>query len=219
MIVVTACFSRNPAQPYDSPKRPPDGVDEAVCFTDDPAWFDAGWQPPPHDRNCLIVHPRFRGKAPKAAPHLFFGDQDVLWIDSSMRWTGKSLSSLFDCVHPGGVGCFKHRFRDCVYEEAEASLAPGFHRYTREPIREQVAHYRTRGHPERFGLWELGTIVWRGAQRIIGERWLSEMLAWTSQDQLSFPIACRAHGLNPVTLRGDAVTNEWFHYETHNLHD
>lgn len=213
MIVVTSCFSKNPVRPYDHPKRPPSGVD-AYAFVDDPLWYEAGWRKP-LARNNRLLHPRMRAKAPKAAPHLFFDDPDVLWLDSSMVWRGRDVASLFACVPPGGVGCFRHRFRECIYDEADASLAPGFDRYTREPIREQVAHYRSQGHPERHGLWEMGIIVWRGAQRVVGERWLAEMLAWTSQDQISWPVVCRAHGVTPTRLNGTATENDWFTYVDH----
>lgn len=219
MVIVTACYSRNPLQPYDNPKSPPDGC-PAYCFTDDPLWYEVGWSRPPRERNNLLIHPRMRGKAPKCAPHLMgISDDDVLWIDSSMRWTGVDLSGLFALVPVGGMGCFRHRFRECIYDEAEASLAPGFDRYRKEPIREQVEHYRSQGYPARAGLWENGLIVWRGMQKRIGARWLGEMLCWTSQDQLSLPYVLGLCSIQPTVLPGTAVKNDWFEYAGHNQSD
>lgn len=215
IVAVTACYGRT-LEPYDEPKWPPKGVDAAFAFTDDVRWFELGWKRPPHERNNRDLSPRMRGKGPKAAAHLFGIDaDDVVWIDASMVRTGRSVETALELVPAGGVGCFAHRWRDCIYEEAEASLAPGFGRYKNEPIREQVANYRRAGHPERGGLWELGCIVWRGAQKRIGESWLAEMLAWTSQDQLSFPVVCRRHGITPTRLPGNAVENPWFRYHPH----
>jgi len=214
-IAITACYGRNKLEPYDMPKWPPKGVDEAFAFTDDVRWFELGWQRPPFERNNGDLSPRMRGKAPKAAPHLFGFDDDIVWLDASMVRTGESLKSAFELVPVGGVGCFAHRWRDCIYDEAEASVATGFNRYAREPIREQVAHYRRQGHPERHGLFELGCILWRGAQKLVGEAWLAEMLSWSSQDQLSFPVVCRRYGVTPTRLPGNALSNPWFNYTPH----
>lgn len=214
MIVVTASYGRGRA--YDEPKRPPPGVSAAYAFTDDPRWYEAGWLPGP-SRNNATISPRYRGKGPKCAPHHYFDDLDVLWIDASMQSTGSDIRALLDVVPRGGVGCFRHRFRTCIYQEAEASLAPGFTRYVDEPIREQVAHYRARGFPENAGLWEMGCIFWRGMQFRLGDEWMSEQLAWTSQDQLSFPVVARRHRVEPTPMAGNAVQNQFFVYRDHEV--
>lgn len=216
ITAVTACYSRRgPLEPYDEPKWAPKGVGAAYAFTQDRRWFSLGWTPGTM-RNNLEMSPRLQGKAPKAAPHLLGIDgDDVLWLDASMMRTGRDVRSLFELVPPGGVGCFRHRFRPCVYEEATASVAPGFDRYVKEPILEQVTHYRRMGHPDNDGLYELGLVVWRGAQRVLGAPWLAEMMAFSSQDQLSFPVVCRRHGITPTVLPGTAVRNAWYEYVQH----
>jgi hypothetical protein len=166
-----------------------------------------------HDNGHLTGH--YLGKIPKCAPHLLgHTDDDILWIDGSMRPTGKSLDSLFALVAPGGVGCFRHRQRDCIYQEYHASLR--MKRSHGEPLRKQVDHYRKEGHPEHWGLWECGLIVWRGAQKKLGEAWLAQLLTWSSQDQLSFPYLLRREGVTVSDLHpGTVVQNPWFVYEPH----
>ena len=211
MIVVTACY-----RGHDVIKQAPPGV-RAYCFTDEPD--DArtkGWVALGHRYNGELSG-RYSGKAPKCAPHLFDLDNlDVVWVDGSMQYIGGDLRELLAQVPIGGVGAYAHRFRTDVYQEAEASVAPGFDRYAREPIAEQVAHYaRTIGAFD-TGLWELGLVVWRGAQYEMGEAWLAEMLAWTSQDQLSFPIVARRCDVTVTTLSpGDVISNPWFKYIDH----
>jgi hypothetical protein len=157
---------------------------------------------------------RYLGKAPKCAPHLLgHEDPDIIWIDGSMRWTGEDLAGLLALVPHGGVGMYRHRFRTCVYEEAAASH---FYRYDGEPIDQQAEHYRRQGHPEHWGLWEAGIIVWRGAHRAMGAAWLAEQLAWTSQDQISLPVVLRRLGVTVTDLApGNVVDNPWFKYEEH----
>lgn len=163
--------------------------------------------------NCHMSH-RYRSKAIKCAPQLMgVDDVDIIWVDSSMNWSGRDLQELLQKVPSGGVGMWRHRWRDCIYQEADASL---FHRYEGEPIMKQVDHYRKKGHPEHWGLWEAGIIVWRGAQYHIGEYWLAEQLAWTSQDQISLPYVLRDNGVEVTDLGpGTVVDNPWFSYEEH----
>jgi len=161
---------------------------------------------------------RYLSKAPKCAPHLLgHKETDILWIDASMRWTGRPLDELFSQVAEGGVGIYPHRWRNCIYTEAAASVPrAGWDRYKGEPIMEQVQHYLGEVHPPNYGLWESGIVVWRGAQHVIGERWLAEQLTWTSQDQISLPYVLRKLGVSPTPLRsGTVVHNPWFVYEDH----
>ncbi len=167
-------------------------------------------------RNNAILPGRYVAKAVKCAPHLLGHlGRDIVWVDGSMEWTGKSLGSLLEQVPLGGVGVFRHRERDCIYAEAEASIE-NRRRYMNEPIAQQAEHYRAMGHPAHDGLWETGLIVWRGAQRWLGAPWLAEMLAWSSQDQISFPYVARDSTSMVTDLSGgDAWKNEWFEAKAH----
>jgi hypothetical protein len=167
---------------------------------------------------------RWLGKAPKCAPHLLgHKERDIIWVDASMRFRAGSpgptnehgyLKSLVEQVPEGGVGLFRHRHRDCIYTEATHSLTMPI--YKRQPIVQQVRHYQREGHPQGWGLWECGIIVWRGAQHHIGERWLAEQLAWSSQDQISLPFVLRELGQKVTDLSpGSVVDNPWFRYQEH----
>lgn len=158
---------------------------------------------------------RYLGKAPKCAPHLLgHKDRDIIWVDASMRYRFDGLQTLLGQVPEGGVGLFRHRFRDCIYTEAAHSLE--MPQYKRQPIVQQTRHYQREGHPSGWGLWECGIIVWRGAQHRIGERWLAEQLAWSSQDQISLPFVLRELGVKVTDLSpGSVVDNPWFRYQEH----
>lgn len=161
---------------------------------------------------------RYLGKAPKCAPHLLgHKDSDVIWVDASMRFripVAPVLELLRDLVPIGGMGLFRHRHRDCIYTEAAHSLT--MPQYRRQPLVQQTRHYQREGHPAGWGLWECGIIVWRGAQHVIGARWLAEQLTWSSQDQISLPYVVRELGVNVTDLSpGSVVDNPWFRYQEH----
>jgi len=58
-----------------------------------------------------------------------------------------------------GLAAHAHTARDCIYEEAVASVAYP-EKYSTQPIMEQVDSYRAEGHPEHWGLWACGTLAW-----------------------------------------------------------
>lgn len=167
---------------------------------------------------------RYLAKAPKCAPHLLgHKDRDVIWVDASMRFQGSlphiprgdnPFRDLLHQVPEGGMGLFRHRHRDCIYTEAAHSLEMPI--YKRQPIIQQTRHYQREGHPSGWGLWECGIIVWRGAQHVIGARWLAEQLTWSSQDQISLPFVVRELGQKVTDLSpGSVVDNPWFRYQEH----
>jgi hypothetical protein len=126
----------------------------------------------------------------------------VVWIDSNMEVTSPTfVREAIACIHDG-LALFAHPRRDCIYEEAEACLGPESRngKYANQPIREQVAHYRSEGHPEHAGLYACGTIAWDRydtKRRKVGYQWLAECARWSYQDQLSFPFICRRLGVEP----------------------
>lgn len=195
---------------YDTIKRAPTGAGiTAFIHTDQPDVAQRmGWRPILR-RNPEMSH-RYLSKAPRCTPHLVgHVENDVLWIDGSMAWKGHNLASLITQVPVGGVGCFRHRFRNTIQQEAVESKHSKI--YSEQPVHEQVAQYGSVDE-----LYEIGILVWRGAQRIMGPRWAAEILAWTNQDQLSFPYAARVCGVKITSLSpGNAVDNPWFKCSDH----
>jgi hypothetical protein len=208
--VVTAIF-----QGYERPKAPPPGVDRAVMLTDDSQ--DDRWQ---------IIRRKDHGIGPrrlfftaKLTPHIMIADgDDVLWIDGSMEPKEVcDLDKLFSEVQPGGVGIYEHHGRDGYWAEAEFSKAvygPGGGQDRGLLAMDQAAHYRDRGCPPLGKVWATGIIVWRGAQRRLGERWLAEVMSWSASDQVALPWLVHL-GYEVTTLAGDVYENPYFQYVGH----
>jgi hypothetical protein len=216
ITAVTAIFDG-----YERPKAPPPGVTRSVLVTDDhPATQDDRWE---------VIRRAHHGLSPrrllftaKLIPHVLVADgDDVLWIDGSMEPTGKDVRSLFELVPPGGVGIHEHHGRDGYWAEAEFSHAvygPGGGQDRGLLAMEQARYYEARGLPRLGRVWATGVIVWRGAQRGLGERWFAETMAWSASDQVSLPYvlhALRNQGASVTTLPHDVYECPWFDYVPH----
>lgn len=149
--------------------------------------------------------PRLAAKVPKMCPDV--DDTDVIWIDGSHQITSPTFAREALHARHDGDAVFKHPRRDCIYDEAEASVGRESQggKYILEPLAEQVAAYRAEGHPEHAGLYACGTVAWDLTNPIaimLGAAWLRECEHWSIQDQLSFPVVCRrldvAPGLFPL---------------------
>ena len=216
LAILTAIFDD-----YDTlkPALPQQGVDvEWICITDGPPHPDAeaakGW--------TLIhepcqLHPNRAAKRPKLRPWEYTSAAASIWIDASFRVVSNWFA-IEALAHAEPIAQFIHPWRNCLYDEAEASvLLP---KYAGEPIAAQAAYYRARGHPEHWGLWAAGVIArWHTSDvRQLGAAWAHEVDVWSFQDQISEPFALRETGLRPVALPGTHFVNPWLKYEGSGRH-
>ena len=223
ITAVTAIFGG-----YEQVKAPPPGVSRAVLVTDgiDRSSQDPRWEI--LDRADHGVGARRLIHMAKHTPHVAItDDDDVLWIDSSMESTGKNVASLFALVPKGGIGIFGHPYgpgpggRRDYWDEAVFSAndprykAGGVAQDRGRLAMEQAAYYRQRGCPLQGGLWATGILVWRGAQRGFGEKWLAETISWSATDQIALPWVQHVLGVKVTTLPGSIYDNEWFRYVEH----
>lgn len=170
---------------------------EWVAFTDDPnLTAPTPWrvvvEAPRYEHPCMAA--KYRKMVP---PDI---SKDAVWIDGNMEVTAPTFAREALAARRDGMATFKHPRRDCIYTEAEASLGSEGQggKYADLPIREQVAAYRTEGHPRHAGLFACGVIAWDlTAGPALGKAWLDECERWTYQDQLSLPVVARRLGVEP----------------------
>lgn len=207
---------------YDTlkPVMPQQGVDvEWVCVTDGAPLPDAdtaaGWTMVCEPSNGQ--HPNRAAKRPKLAPWEYTSAPASIWVDASFRIVSPTFATdVLSAAQP--VAQFEHPWRDCLYEEAAASA--DLAKYAAEPITEQAAYYRKRGHPEHWGLWAAGVIARQHtpAVRALGAAWAHEVNVWSFQDQISQPYVLRETGLRPTVLPGTHFANAWLKYEGSGRH-
>lgn len=211
---------------YDTlkPAHPQSGVDvDWVLVTDDASLRSGtlGWRVVHLPRPG--VHPNRAAKQPKLFPWEFTAARRSVWIDASFRVHSPDFVTgalaCTDAVSP--VGQFVHPWRDCAFDEAEASR--GIPKYAGEDFDAQVKHNRDVAlHPEHWGLWATGVIVRSdhtdARTRNLSEHWSDLIEHGTFQDQVSEPVALRAQGLRPAPLPGTHFANLWLTYEGSERH-
>ena len=163
-----------------------------VCFTDDPDLRSDHWQIVL--RSCELLDATRAAKRIKALPHRFLPQYDwSLYLDNTVRLKSspRDLFERFLARAESPLACFKHPWRDCVYDEAEAVLGLGMDDPTR--VQRQMAFYRYLGYPAHAGLAKSTILLRRHrdpALITVMERWHEQVLYHSLRDQLS---------LNPVT--------------------
>lgn len=207
-IVYTAIYGGYDLGLDAAPSLP--GVD-FVCFTDDPGLSADGWTVLVEERP--EEHPRMQAKWFKLHPHRAFPDAErTLWMDGSHHFLpGFSFQAAVGCAGRTGIAAHLHP-RRCVFAEAEASMQ--FRKYAdlSPSTVEQAAHYRREGHPELGGLWALGSIARVRSDRMDAamDDWWQENVRWTYQDQVSFPVVMRRHGIEVGSFPYPQYGSPWF---------
>jgi hypothetical protein len=162
-----------------------------VCFTDDPDLRSDFWEIRVIGTEMLDA-PR-AAKRIKAMPDRFLWQYDwSLYIDNTVRLKTQPRE-LFDRYLATAVSplvCFRHPWRRCVYDEAEAVIESQLD--DPERVRKQMAFYRHMGYPEQAGLAKGAFLLRRHHDRRlvkVMQRWHQQVLRHSLRDQLS---------LNPV---------------------
>jgi TOD1/MUCI70, glycosyltransferase-like domain len=158
-----------------------------VCFTDDPELRSDFWQIRLMSRELLDA--ARAAKRIKALAHRFLPEFDgSLYIDNTVRLKVPP-ATLFDRYlapsHAPFV-CFRHPWRDCVYDEGDAVVEHQLDDPDR--VRKQMAFYRHIGYPAHAGLAKATLMLRRHndpALVPVMERWHQQVLRHSLRDQLS----------------------------------
>jgi len=216
VAIITAIYDD-----YDTLKPFPgqEGVECAhICVTDKMQAEAHGWQIVVEPRP--FMHPNIAAKRPKTKPWNYTAAEVTIWLDASFAITSphfaRDMASLVRNSSP--IAQFKHPWRDCVYDEAEASKALA--KYQGLPIDQQMDWYRNQGHVAHWGLWATGIIV-RSRDSLVaqhGEQWLLHCQEWGFQDQLSEAPLLNRFGLRAAEIPGTHLANEWLQYQGSGRH-
>jgi hypothetical protein len=213
-IVVYTAISRG----YDRlPELHPLWEPEAdfVAFLEEPL-EDAGWTVRPLYRR--FHDPCRNAKVHKVLPHVYFPQAEYsLWIDGSVaitsplplqRWIEKYLSRH-------DLAVFKHRFRNCLYDEAVECLR--WNLDSGSVINRQMQKYYREGYPLANGLAECTVLFRRHTEKVrrFNEVWHQEIKRHSRRDQLSFNYAAEKTGLTYSHLPGGISQNPHFQWLPH----
>lgn len=219
---------------YDDLKAPVEqDVDcDFFCFSDTKFASHVGswrpiWVPTDPDLHPRLQAKRFRIMSHEVFPRgklalkyaaktgLLFGFKQydaTIWCDGNFKIKSATFArAVSELVTEKEIAVFVHPDRNCIYEEAAASLP--MLKYQKLPILSQVEHYRQLGISARGGLYASGVVGRKAREsaevRAFNQIWWAENCSWTYQDQLSLPYALRESGVSVRPIPSHLWTNPW----------
>lgn len=181
---------------------------ERICFTDNPDLKSSVWECRLLDGYALQAFIECR--RPKLLPHLFLEEYDIsLYIDNTVQLL-VSPTLIFEkySTNKSPLTCFKHPWRDCIYDEGEEVIRQEIDK--EETVRSQLDFYEAQSFPKNLGLIA-GTVLLRRHNDPdlirVSEEWMAHVLNFSKRDQLSFNFVAWHHNFKPDFFEGSLVEN------------
>lgn len=185
-----------------------------ILFSDKPCYID-GWTQLSFEP--FHADPRRNAKYCKILPHqLLSAYESSIWIDGNFELR-PALNDLFQAFLKADevLMLFRHRRRNCIYEEAKECLRWG--KDASDVINRQMMEYKRLGHPEGWGLF-MGGFLMRKHNSItcakVMQDWWKEIEAHSVRDQLSLPVVLRRHEI-AISARPYEMVSTYFEILPH----
>ena len=192
--------------PYDTLKEPllhPDNVDYYI-FTDQPIPGGSLWKSldiGPLLPSGIQGDPVACNRWCKFHPHLLFPDyQYSIYIDSNI-WVFSDLTPLTASLDSFPVAMFRHKKRNCVYEEIQACLDQN--KGDRGRLEKQGDELNALGIPPYWGLLEASVIARQHqlpACVSLMEKWWDSFMYGSGRDQISLIECLWRDGIDPYAI-------------------
>jgi hypothetical protein len=158
------------------------------------------------------LHPRLRAKFFKLFPFELpeLSDYDItIYIDGSINVHNSNFIQW--CLNnlKGDMLLFKHPQRNCIYDEFNASKELNKYKYEMQDI--QMTNY-SQFYPRKGGLYACGVLIRRNTEilREVMVKWWFEIIKYSWQDQVSFPVVCKLSNFIPDTFKESQYHNDYF---------
>ena len=185
-----------------------------ICFTDMSELESAFWRIEKVARGELDA--ARAAKQRKILPHRFLSDYDAsLYVDNTVRLKmapAEIFERYLDHSRSPFV-CFRHPWRQCVYDEAREVISLGFDKPDR--VNTQMKRYRELGYPQGNGFWKGAFLLRRHNNPAVictMETWFDQVLSYSHRDQLSLPVAAWLNRFKPELVGLDFTNNEILEY-------
>lgn len=207
IAVYTSLFGK-----YDVLREPiihPDNIDYFV-LTDGVIKDESLWKR--LDINGLIPEafvsdPILANRWCKMHPHLLFPDYKYsVYVDANI-WPFSDFTALTASLEDFPVAMFRHKKRNCVYDEIASCIAQG--KASKESLLSHLETITSHGIPRHWGLLEASVIARKHSDPIcrnLMERWWDAFLRGSRRDQISLIDVLWQEGILPSTV-GSLGTN------------
>ena len=189
-----------------------------ICFTNNKALLSKEWKIVYVDDTDNIGNMLLSRKI-KILGHKILRDYDIsIWIDGAIQIKGNLRDFLekYCCLDRYNMACFRHRVRDCVYDEAVACI---IHRKeNKDAIIKYMNFITQENFPKHFGLAECTIMTRRHNDEIVRrtmELWFGLLCEYAKRDQLTFPYCIYKTGLKIHWINLNAFDNPWFFWRAH----
>jgi hypothetical protein len=164
----------------------------------------------------LFVDPTRNAREVKILSHLFINDEWSLWTDGTIELKKSPGEILEKYKDRGDIITFKHRFRNCTYDEGTAVLA-GHRDRNVAIVNEQMEYYHKEGYPEQNGQFETGVLLRHHTPEVkrFNEFWWSQICRFSKRDQLSVNYTAWKLGTKVGLFNGDLDNSEDFVIHPH----
>ena len=163
-----------------------------LAFVDQP-WGSPVWEERP--AQSQFFSPRRNARFHKILAHHCIDAAYSLWIDGNVGLRVPIERLVDEWLQDCDLATFRHRTRDCTYQEGAACIAKGLD----EPsvIEAQMGRYRRGGLPAGAGLPETSMVLRRHNRAVesFNNCWWSELCGHSVRDQLAFMYAVRQTSL------------------------
>ena len=205
--VVYTCITGNYDVLRDIRREP--GFDY-VCFTNNRLLRSSSWDvvyiDEPLDNRVLQRKVKILG-------YQYLSDYDLLiYVDANISLRN-GLQAFLDreCdLERYDMVSFRHRYRDCIYEEINACISE--YKETLEAGQHIEAFLRSEHYPEHNGLTENTVIVRKNTSEVnaLMDAWFDMILRFSSRDQLSFNYCLWKHPVRIQILNMNVLDNYYF---------
>lgn len=164
----------------------------------------------------LFKDPTRDARRYKILAHQFLECRYSLWIDGSIILITSMPEMVEQYLQKTDIAVFKHRGRDCLYEEAE--MVKNVKYDSPEVVDKHMQRYRMDKYPEQNGLHETGVILRRHTKAVedFNNLWWSEVSTGSRRDQLSFDYCLWKSGLKVTEFPLTIWNNMLVKLEKHN---
>lgn len=169
----------------------------------------------------LAMHPRLKSKIPKMLEWRYIDADWYVWLDDSFSVLSKTLAEdILKVAGKNKLCLFKHPNRNSIKEEYEFMQKKLnkknlylFSRYAGEPIQQQVEHYLNDSSFKDHNLFSMGFFAYHKSMKPLMLEWFLENIAWSVQDQISFPYVLQKHKVKYSLFEGTFLSNPYVQHE------